>query len=247
MKNKIFVFLLIFIPLGALAQFNQKISINFSSGIFKTFGKKSIGEMVMQMPNYKMGFSAIGGLQLQINNRLSLTTEFGLMISERWIYKGKDFVNDLSWAIHDTITGELLDQESNYLDIFNYGLGIKPKYYLLPGKKLNPYLFSGVNINWTQANFENSEWAALKRLGWLGVEDTIPGNDYLENSLGIGFNPGLGIEYNPNDKIHLYLESGCYFIILEKNNFKDPSREENFNAYLLQVGLRYNFIKSKDL
>jgi hypothetical protein len=247
MKKKILFSLLIIISLSSKAQYEQKVSIDVSSGIFKTFGKKSIGEMIMQMPNYKMGFLANGGLQFRLSNRLSLSTEFGLTVSQRWAYNGKDFINDLSWTISDTITNELLESGNDYLDIYNYGFSLKPKYYLFPDKKLNPYFFCGVNINWTCAYFENTEWAAYKKLGWLSVEDTVPGNDNLENSVGIGFNPGIGVEYSPNDRFHFYLESGYYVIMLEKDKFKDPLREENFNALILQAGLRLNFIKSKDL
>jgi len=74
-----------------------------------------------------------------------------------------------------------------------------------------------------------------------------PSRDFLEENSGIGFNPGLGVEYSPNDRIHFYLEPGYYFIMLNEKNFKAQERVENFNAFVLTAGLRYFFIKSKDL
>jgi opacity protein-like surface antigen len=198
------------------------------------------------MPNYKLGFAATGGVQFKLNDRFSLAAEAGIMISTGWIYDGY-YLNDLHWVINDTITGELLAEGDNYLDIFNYSLGIRPKYYFMPDSKICPYFFTGINLNLTRSFFDNTEWAALKHLGWLGVEDVVPYNDNLESSLGIGLYPGLGIEYSPNDRFYFYFESGYYVISLKKKNFKDPAREENFNAVLFQVGLRMNFIKSKEL
>ena len=91
------------------------------------------------------------------------------------------------------------------------------------------------------------EWAAYNELGWLKPEDTTPPNDYLEDSNGFGIISGLGAEYSPNDKFHFYLESAYHMIILDKTKFKDVLREENFHAIRLQLGLRWNFIKSKEL
>ena len=81
----------------------------------------------------------------------------------------------------------------------------------------------------------------------LDPDDTGPYNSNLETNFGIGFNPGFGIEYRPNERINIYLSSGLYFIVLNKENFKSPEREENFKAFILHTGIRFNFIKSKDL
>lgn len=234
------------IPLFLNAQHEQKISLGLSAGGFKTIGPTGTDDMPMQMPNYKPGLAFNGGVQFKISNRFSVIAEGGLMISQRWAYKGTDYVDDLSWEINDTVSNELLQGE-DYLDIYNYSLGIRAKYYVLPDKKWNPYFHAGANINRTLCCFDNFEWAAYKDLGWLKPDDTIPGNDNLENSTGLGFNSGFGVEYSPNDKFHFYLESGYYLIILDKTKFKDVLREENFHAIRLQLGLRWNFIKSKEL
>ena len=136
---------------------------------------------------------------------------------------------------------------SNYLDIFNYSLGIKPIYYLSQGKKWKPFLFAGVNFNLTRAWYEDTQWIKLEELNMLLPDDTGPYNENLEENYGIGFNPGLGLEYFPKDRIMFSLSTGYYFIKLKEENFKSPSRVENFNAFVIQAGLRLYFIKSKDL
>jgi hypothetical protein len=247
MKKGLLFLIIYLVTLQLQAQFEQKISINVASGIFKTFGKK-IGQYdPMQMPNYKMGFTANAGVQFKMGERFSLSAEAGIMISNRWSYieEGSDH-NYLYWSFTDETTGNYYEGEA-YMDIYNYSFGIKPKVYLFPGKKLNPYLFTGVNINWTRGWFEDTEWKLRDELNYFpnGIYD--PSRDFLEENFGIGLNPGLGVEFSPNDRIHLYLEPGYYFIMLNEKSFKSPQRVENFNAFVLTAGLRYFFLKSKDL
>jgi opacity protein-like surface antigen len=247
MKKGLFLLIVILFSYNASAQYDQKISFIFSAGTFKTFGKK-LGEYEpMQMPNYKMGFGANAGLQFRISERFSLSAELGIMISEKWSYK-QGSNNDYNyWSINDSITGNLIAEGENYHDIFNYSLGIKPIYYITKGKKWSSYLYAGVNVNITRANYEDTQWLKLKELKMLSPGDTGPYNGYLEKNTGIGFNPGFGVEYFPKEKIGFYLNAGYYFIKLNKDNFKSPSMVENFNALAIQAGLRLYFIKSKDL
>jgi len=247
MKKNLFFTSLLLISSLTSAQFEQKISVNISGGLFKTFGKKASEYEPLQMSNYSMGLSATGGLQFKISERFYLSGEFGFMSSNRWDYHEGDNNNYLHWTINDTLTGELLEEGDDYLDIRNYSVGIKPKYYLFHDRKLNPFVFAGINVNWTTAWLENNWWPAANKLNMLPPDDTGPYIWILEENLGMGFSPGIGLEYTPNSRIHYYMESGFHSILLDKKNFKNPSREENFKAFVLQAGLRLNFIKSKDL
>ena len=247
MKKYILLLSFLLIPVFLTAQFEQKIGVELSAGGFKTFGKRySQTEGALQMPNYKVGLYASGGLQFKLGDHFSLAVSFGMMATDGWNYRTSDKANYLSWSADDTIPGKLIEGE-DYLDFRNYSISIKPKYYLSPGKKWNPYFFTGININWTRAWFENNLWAARFSRGLLEPNDTIPYNDYLEESFGIGFNPGFGVEYSPSGRFHFYVETSYYFISLNKNKFKNPAREENLNAAILQFGCRWYFIKSKEL
>jgi opacity protein-like surface antigen len=247
MKKGLILLIVILFPFHANAQYDQKISFSFSAGTFKTFGKKLGVDEPMQMPNYRMGFGANAGLQFKISERFSLSGELGIMISEKWSYKQGSNNNYNYWSINDSVTGNLIAEGENYLDIFNYSLGIKPIYYITKGGKWNSYLYAGVNINITRANYEDTQWLKLKELNMLPASDTGPYNGNLEQNTGVGFNPGMGVEYFPKERIGFYLNAGYYFIKLNKDNFKSPSRVENFNAFAIQAGLHMYFIKSKDL
>jgi hypothetical protein len=248
MKKRLLLFSFLFIPIIAEAQYEQKVSINFAVGTFKTFGTKYTEYTgPLQMPNYKMGFAGNIGAQFKLGEHFSLAADFGVMITNRWNYITPDIDNYLYWSIEDTTTWQVLDEGENYMDLRNYSLSIKPKYYLLQDNKWNPYFSAGININWIRCWYENNYWYALERLGRLGPDETEPWNNILEESFGIGFNPGFGVEYRSGNMLHFYLETGYSFIALDKNKFTDPHRAENFNAFILQAGLRVYFIKSKDL
>lgn len=247
--KKLFLIPFLLIPALSFAQFNQKLSINLSPGLFKTFGEKyTVEGFAMQFPNYQPGLAANAGIQVSFTERFSLAAELGFLLTNEWDYRANPGDDPyLYWAVYDPETDELLEEGENFLDFRNYSFGIKPKLYLLKVTKLNPYLMAGLNINITRCWFENNYWYAQKELGLIPPEETEPWNDNLLENLGVGFNPGMGLEFTPGKRIHIYLEAGYYFISLNEKNFTDPPRVENFNAFIIQSGVRINFLKSKDL
>lgn len=245
MKKGLVSILIILIPVLSTAQFEQKVSINLSAGIFKTFGKKLGQYDPMQMPNYKPGLVSNAGFQFNLNRRLSVITDFGILYAGGWSYSEGSNDDYLHYTVFDGAT--LVAEGMNYLNLFSFSIGITPKYYLLPDKKWNPYFFAGINLNFTSAKFTNNQWQDAYDHGVLPPDDTGPYDPFLEKNIGIGFDPGIGIEFAPNDKIGFYLSSGYYLILLKDENFKSQSLEENFNAFFFQLGVRFSFLKSKDL
>ncbi len=248
MKIRLLLIAVLSFPFLLNAQYEQKISFDLAAGGFKTFGKRfTEATGPLQMANYKPGYSLKASIQFRIGESFSLAAGVGIMGTNGWNYKTPDRDNWLYWTIDDTITGAVLEEGEDYLDFRNFSISLTPKFYLQPDKKWNPYLFAGLSINWTSAWFENNLWAAQFRRNLLPPEETVPYNDNLEESFGIGLNPGFGVEYAPGDRLHFFMETGYYFIKLDKNNFKDPARVENFNAFVLQAGCRLYFIKTKEL
>jgi hypothetical protein len=248
MKKLLFLLQIILLPIITHAQYDQKLSFNMSLGVFKTFGTKyTEATGPLQMPNYKTGFDGNIGTQFRAGDHFSISADFGIMISNRWNYSTQDNDNWNYWTIDDTITGQVLEEGENYLDLRNYSLSIKPKYNFLPSKKWDPYFFTGINVNWTRCWYENNYWYAMKEMGRLGADETEPWNDNLEESFGAGFNPGFGVECHTGKMINFYFETSYYFIALDDSKFTSPERVENFNAFVLQAGIRLFFIKSKDL
>ncbi|MGD0340701.1 MAG: outer membrane beta-barrel protein [Bacteroidales bacterium] len=249
MKKLSLLVISLIIPISAYSQFDKKFSLNLSPGIFKTFGKKLTDYTgPLQFPNYKPGFAGDLGLQFKLGNHFSIVTEVGLMFTNGWNYKTQDKSDWLHWIIEDTTTHQVLSEGEDHFNMRNFSVCVKPKYYLLKDKKWNPYLFVGISLNWTKCKYEDNQWQAKKDLGVLPPDDPGPFNDYLHKNFGLGFNPGLGIEFSPKERFYFYAEVGYYSINLKDENFlAGPQWVENFNAIIFQAGMRFNFIRLKEL
>jgi hypothetical protein len=248
MKYKILPLVFILSPILLNAQFEQKVSINFSVGGFKTIGYE-MGEYEydpLQMPHYRPGIIAEAGFQYNISRRISVMAAAGIMYSGSWSFMIGDY-DYLHYTISDPETEDILAEGLNELNLFNFSIGVYPKYYLLPSKKWNPYIFAGLNINFTQANYTDNWWIDANDLDQLPPDDTGPYSPFLEKNTGIGFIPGIGIEYSRSDRFKLTFTSGYYLIELNEENFKNQYVIEDFNAFFLQIGVRLSFLKSKNL
>jgi Outer membrane protein beta-barrel domain len=255
MKTRILFLFILFLPEIILAQFEQKLSVNISAGSFKTVGPKTFAPEYapeerepLQMPGFRPGYLGNAGIQYNMNRHLSLCADLIFMYSGNWYYKKKEGGNWFDFQIYQNDTTDvLLAEGSNELTLMNISLGFAPKYYLLPGKKFNPYIFTGITFNYTKSVFSDNYWKARRDFNMLAPDDTGPSNDYLEKNSGIGFNPGVGVEYHLSDKFGFYISAGYYFVQLKMENFKAECRKENLHSINLQGGIRFSFLKSKEL
>jgi hypothetical protein len=247
MKRNGLMFIFIIVPLILSAQFEQKASLNFSLGVFKTLGDKTIDPLPRQMPWYKPGISAEGGIQFNINSRFSLLTELGIMYSPKWYCN----VDDYNWMTYEVWqdTTKMLSSGLNEMSLLNLSLSITPKLYLIPEGKVKPFLFAGLSINYTKAPYEDNSWKDFVAFG-LNEPGDEPYWTYLQKNFGIGINPGIEIEYAPGDKMAFFFSSGCYFVFINPENYPYDNREDikgNLNAFHAEAGIRFSFLKSKDL
>jgi opacity protein-like surface antigen len=247
MKKGLPLLLVFIFPFLLNGQFEQKVSINLAAGTFKTIGKKVGKYDPMQMPNYKTGMTSNAGLQFNLNRRFSLLIDLGILYSPGWSYSTGSNDDYLHYTVFDAGGTTFLGEGMNYLNLFSFDFGVTPKYYILPDKKWNPYCFAGINFNLTSAKYTNNQWQAASDLGVLPADDTGPYDPFLEKNKGLGFSAGGGIEYSANDKVGFYLSTGYSLILLNKKNFKSESLRENLNALFIQAGVKFSFLKSKDL
>jgi len=248
--------------LSASGQFEQKISLNLAGGIFKTFGSKTYipdwasgpeDKEPHLMPHFETGWAVNGGVQFNINRHFSLLADIGFMRSGYWYYDPsdpndpEDDYNYLYFEIYeDTIDYVVVASGEDELTLFNLNIGLTPKYYFLPGKKVNPFIFAGININYTNVNFTDRQYEAYEDLGRLDEYGESESAAWMEKSFGFGLYPGAGVEYNLNDNLGFFLHAGYYMVFLNKNEFQYAEEEENLQALKVQAGIRFSFWKSKD-
>jgi hypothetical protein len=114
------------------------------------------------------------------------------------------------------------NDDNSYYD--NLALGGGGKLNLLIGKPINPYLYGEVNVN------------------FIWIEDFVPMPDasrsFYQEDFGtsLGFNGGLGFDFNIGQNFDLFLQGGPYYTIWDGFT----------NIYVL-AGLRINLIKSKSI
>jgi opacity protein-like surface antigen len=257
MKQKTLLILLLLIPAVAISQFEQKVSVNLSAGMFSTFGESVYqpdywsspeDDQPRQMANYNPGVQAMFGIQYNVSRRFSVQADAGVMHSGSWFYdvgEGENYYEYRIWNPDDE--EELLKSGENELTLLNIGIGLTPKFYLLPGKRFNPFLFAGISLNFTSTTFEDNEWQAYHDLDMLDPDDSGPDRANIENNTGAGFFPGIGLELALSDRIGFFIISGASFVLLKEENFYIPEQKENLNAFTAQAGLKVSFLKSKDL
>ena len=249
--------ILINIPNFLHAQFEQKLSLNISGGYFNTIGKYSWdadwGQEPTLMPNFDGGPSVTAGIQYNFSRHFSVEFHFSYMFSPGWYWDASDAdsepFNYLYFEIYtDDINYITATSGDNYMDLSNLQIGISPRYYLLPGKRLNPFVFAGITFDNLDVYFENVERDAYKELGRL---DEYEGSYDLENWFdyyyGLGITAGAGVEFAISDKLGLFFQA-CYdFVPLKEESFVYETKYADFHAINLHLGARISFLKSKDL
>jgi opacity protein-like surface antigen len=258
--HSIAVFLLLCIPLSSRAQFERKISLNLSGGVFKTFGDKAYpdtddknpekNEIAYLMPNFEIGYSLQGGLQYNFSRQLSIELNIGYMHSAFWWYDVYDeYDNPCSYlGFTYTESGEE-ETESNFLMLNNLHFGLASRYYFLPANKFNPYALVEVNLNILDSEYIDHQWDVYERLGRLdelGYENSTS-QMILEAHSCVGFLAGGGVDYSLNENISFFFEAGYWFIFLNWEEYIQPVELSNFNALKFHLGARFSFIKSKQL
>jgi opacity protein-like surface antigen len=251
-----------FLPGRLDAQFEQQLSVNLSAAYFNTLGWKDYEPDWTSnpeefpptlMPNFGSGISAAAGIQYNFSRHLSVEFHVAFMFSNRWYFdfggEGAAEDNYLYWCIYaDTIDWNELECGEHYMDLSNLQLGLAPRYYLLPGRKVNPYVLGGITLNYTDVYFEDTESQAREDLGMLdGYEGYYDLENWFDYHVGIGLKAGAGIEFALSDKLGLFAQV-CYdFIPLSASSFLYEAEDSDFHGMNLHLGMRISFLKSKEL
>ena len=242
-------------------QFEQKLSLNLSAGAFKTIGSSDyLPEDVSHddayeptlMPNFNIGFSFSTGLQYNFNRHLSIEANFGMSSSSSWYFDFSDDnsspFNYLYYEIYtDTVNYIVQASGENELFLTTIYFGLAPRYYFMPGKKLNPYLFAGFNITYLDVHFQNNEYEAYEDLGREDEYESNPDEHWHDYSTDMGFYGGIGAEYALGDQLGLFLQARYHFVPLSESDFSEQPNYFDYHSMELHMGIRFSFLKSKDL
>lgn len=193
--------------LVAVAQFENKVTFNFSLGAIQPVGIKeyvyqygnSQYENTVLMPflfsNYKQGFTFTGGAQFNLNRYFALGVGVGAERIGSWEYTDKynityldlntfQLVSErvekefLSWKIWDSEGVNVLRTGMNELNLYNLSIGVFPRVNLAYGKKINPYVYVEVTFNYTDINYVDN-----RRTAYISMGNSEQAYDEWYNSL----------------------------------------------------------------
>jgi len=252
--------ILMFASYPVQGQFEQKLSINFYGGLFNTLGSHSFepegsgGDYTdpTLMPNFKPGFSIGASFQVNLNRHFSLEGFMGYMGSLAWYYDasdgGQEPFNYLYYEVYaDTVDYNVLFSGENEMTLSNLTIGLAPRYYFLPGKKLNPFASAGITYNITYVNFIDNITDDYIAYGLIDELETGDEFNWFTDHSGLGMTVSGGVEYAVNEFIGLFAQVGYYFIPLKKEAFIYEAKYADFHSLNLHLGIRLSFLKSKDL
>ena len=258
----------------SFAQFENKVTLNFSLGAIQPIGQK---EYIYQAPNgyytntwlmpylfsnFKQGASFTGAVMFNLNRVFSVGVGVGVERIGNWEYIDEYTANGerieknfLSWTI--TQEDYILDEGVNELNMNNFSIGVFPRVNLAYGKRFNPYLFVEVTFNYTDINYVDKRRDSWIELGGSEQEYddwynslTSPSayNNTPQRSFGVGLYPGLGFDINLSSNMGIFMHGGYSFISINKSDLEDANLEpENFHTAKVEVGLKFSFLRSKDI
>jgi hypothetical protein len=212
--------------------------------------------------NFERGGSFTGTVMFNLNRTFSLGVGVTMERIGDWEYideytaNGERVENNfLSWNI--TQEGSILDEGMNELNMYNLGIGVFPRINMAYGKRFNPYVFVEVTFNYTDINYidnRRDSWIALGGSEqeydewYYSLTSPSAYNNTPQQSFGIGLYPGIGFDFNISSNLGLFVHGGYSFISINKADLEESNLEpENFTSAKVEVGLKFSFLRSKDI
>jgi hypothetical protein len=236
------VFALVLFTLTANAQFEEKMSVNIAIGTVAPTGDNDYywseddginfyeGYEPYIFSNYSAGFSFSGGIQYNFNRRFSVEGRLNTFYLWDWSYD----------IVYDDGTTETLGDDFE-LGYWHLGLGIAPKYYLRPGKNINPYGFAELNVSF------NDMFITYEDYDQYGNSIEEEPFEIFSGEIAFGTYFGLGIDLNIISNLGLFVQSGYYTTFLGSVMEENTGEFENFTAIRAEAGIKLNLFKSKQL
>ena len=254
--------LLTFIPGNLHAQFEQKLSVNLSGGYFNTVGRQGYDpewqtepgkQEPILMSNFTGGYAIAGGLQYNHSRHFSIELQFGVLHAPGWYFDysadGEEEFNYLYYEIPAVAEDSVVASGENDMRLNTIYGGIVPRYYLMPGKRVNPYLFIGLNFCYFDRTYMDREQEDYEALGrGDDYQPEVLKAEWFDDSFCLGFSGGIGAELAVSDILGIFAQATYYFWRLQDGAFReDMPKQAPFHGITAQAGVRISFLKSKEL
>ncbi len=222
-----FLFLVVLIASStssAFSQYEHKFSAVLSSGVIFPFGVHPedlfFDEDPYAFSTFEGGSTINLGLHFNSSKAFSLAFNIGYSQSNTWQHEYTEF---------ETIP----HQYNDHLSMSNISFGLAPKLYFNSKSKVRVYGFLELSANYIN----------------LVYEDDNNITNIVDNNFGIGIRPAFGLDVSIGEKMGIFLQNGLSMVLFSNDEIEEfyPLQKDNFNALQIELGFRYNFLKSKKI
>ena len=244
MRTKLYIVVIIAFFLSmenAYSQFDRKVTFNAFLGYFKPLGTKISPDSVpFIFPNFKNGPQGGVGVQYNVTPSFSI----GLNASYSLSFKYVDPLPLTSGV--DKVQGD------NYKSRFSLiNIGTDFRYKLFASKKISPYVYGEVNLNFYNAKVQphytyinqNKPYDPFDPNG-INTKYTIARYNAREvNTIALGVTGGAGFDFKISNTFVLFIQGGYNIKFTQGNDIMLA----NLNFINANAGLRFSLFKSKSL
>jgi hypothetical protein len=225
----------------AYSQFDRKVTFNAFLGYFKPLGTKISPDSVpFIFPNFKNGGQLGIGVQYNVSPSFSLGFNASSSLSVKYV--------DPLPLTSSADKGEGDNYKSRFT-IFN--IGIDFRYKFLASKKVSPYIYGEVNLNFYNAKVQphytfinqNQPYDPYDPNG-IDNKYTIARYNAREvSSVAFGLTGGAGVDLKISNTFVLFVQGGYNIKFTQGNDIMLA----NLNFINANAGLRFSLFKSKSL
>lgn len=223
----------VFLSFQANAQYEHRFSATVSGGMVFPFSSVETFNYSEGYPaafgNFGPGYEFNVGFNFNPGKRLIFVFNFNYMALNSWYY--------------DYYYSDLKDY-NDYLFGENLGFSVAPRLYFNPRAKVRVYMQVGVSANFLSLTYDAEPYnynEILDGIFAIGVQPLFGMDIQIADNMGIFINAGLGINFYDESQFPEYYPDkyvGHTTVDLQK---------DNLNFLKVELGYRFNFLKSKKL
>ncbi len=205
---------------SVFSQYEHKFSGVISAGVSYPFGLhvNLYDEDPYAISSFEGGSTINLGLHFNSSKAFTLAFNIGYTQSNTW---QQELANSDQHPFNDK------------LSMSNVSFGLAPKLFFNSKSKVRVYGLIEISANYIN----------------LVYEDNNNITKIVDNNFGLGIHPVIGLDIKLGEKMGIFLQNGLAIVMFSNDEIEEfySLQKDNFNALQIELGFRYNFLKSKKI
>jgi len=187
--------------------------------------------------NYlKPGIYAAYGIDFNISNHLTINTDISICYNDKNVSYRYGLDDDPYFIDHpyerERHASDLPNSFPLYL--FNSSIALNFKYLIIPKKTVSPYLLIGISGNYSLSKDPVIKYE-FNNEGWIWTFGISGGE--LEQQFNIGYQAGIGLNYNIKNNKSIFIESQYKL----QPNVKFGVNNDRVGLFIISAGISFPF------